>query len=110
MPDETPLVLLFTGHFEVRGSCAYTLRLLQRLSDYGVRAVMICSCADRVPADKRYDVLIFEYPYLETPLLNRAVILQIAKKFRPMDPVLLHVQTHKVARSCRRLSQALHIT
>ncbi len=109
MVGDNPLVLLFAGRFEVRGSCAYTLRLLEHLPACGISAEMICSSADQIPLEKREQLPIHEYPPPNIPLLNRLVVARLANDFRPLGPALVHVQTRSLARLGMRLAESLQV-
>lgn len=109
LPQQEPLVLLVAGHFEVRGSCAYTLRLLEHLPSCGVRAEMICISADQVPAAKRRALPIHETRQLALPLLNRLMIAQVIEQFRRLEPAMLHVQTRREAWLGKQFANALRV-
>ena len=109
LPQQEPLVLLIAGQFEARGSCAYTLRLLEQLPSYGIRAEAICSSAEQVPRAKRRSLPIHESRYLEFPLINRLVSGQVAAEFGRLEPAMLHVQVRRMAWLGKRLAQVLEI-
>ena len=109
MVEENLLVLLLAGHFEVRGSCAYTLRLLEHLPNSGVQAEMICSSAELIPARKRDELSIHEFRQLDIPLLNLLLVSRVAKELGALSPDLLHVQTRGLARLGMRLARLLDV-
>ncbi|MGC1275496.1 MAG: glycosyltransferase family 4 protein [Planctomycetaceae bacterium] len=95
MPD--PLrVLLLAGRFEVRASCAYTIRLLESLPEHGVAAEMICSDADKVMPEKRSMLPIREYPRFDRPVWGRVVLESIRRDGQADPPDLIHVQSPSV--------------
>ncbi|HEX6986019.1 MAG TPA: glycosyltransferase family 1 protein, partial [Planctomycetaceae bacterium] len=91
MPD--PLrVLLLAGRFEVRASCAYTIRLLEHLPEHGVAAEMICSDASKITPEKRAALPIREYRYFDRPVWGRVVLESIRRDKQADPPDLVHVQ------------------
>ena len=46
-------VVLLSDRFEVRGSCAYTLRLVRHLKEYGIEPKIVCPNADAIAAPLR---------------------------------------------------------
>lgn len=65
-----PRVVLLSGKFQVRGSCAYTLRLARHLPSYGITPVVVCPNAKLVEPKQRIELKIREYPYLDFPVGN----------------------------------------
>ena len=95
MPD--PLkVLLFAGRFEVRASCAYTIRLLEHLPEHGIAAEMVCSDARKVVPEKRSVLPIHEYRRFDRPLWGRVVLEAIRRDRQNAPPDLVHVQSPSV--------------
>jgi glycosyltransferase involved in cell wall biosynthesis len=96
MADEPlPEVLLLAGRFHVRGSSAYTLRLLQHLAEYGWRSRVACPDAGVVEASRRARLPLREYPYLDSWLWGRAVRWLLLRDERPSPPRLIHVQSRR---------------
>jgi glycosyltransferase involved in cell wall biosynthesis len=91
-----PLVLLLAGHFALRGTSAYTLRLAEYLSSHDYRAKVVCPCARMVETDKRADLPILEYPHLLTPLWGHVIRYWLRKDVMADPPVLIHIQSRKL--------------
>ena len=91
MPE--PLkVLLLAGRFEVRASCAYTIRLLENLKQHDIDAEMICSNAKKVQPSKRDALPIREYRHFNRPVWGRVVLEGIRRDFAAAPPDLVHIQ------------------
>lgn len=104
MTDLEPLrVLLLAGRYEPRGSCEYSLRLLEHLSASQFEPEMVCASSARVPAARRERLRIREFPGLRVPLLRRWATHRIARDW-PVIPSLLHVQTREMAAMGARLA------
>lgn len=88
-------VLLFAGRFQVRGSCAYTLRLLQRLPELGWPARVVCPNASVVESSRRSMLPLAEYPYLDSWLWGRVVRYLMLRDQRLAQPRLLHIQSRR---------------
>lgn len=96
MPDPNLSVLLLAGRFQVRGSCAYTLRLVQRLQECGVSSRVICPDARLVDARKREKLGIREYAHLDSLFLGRVALNFLLRELRGNPPQLIHVQSRRV--------------
>lgn len=86
-------VLLLSGVFEVRGSSAGTLRLAERLPEYGFEPLMVCRNADRVSRDRFQQLAIREYKGLSTRLIGLLARRLLAHDFRDEPPTLIHAQS-----------------
>ena len=96
MSDTEPLqVLLLAGPMEIRGRCAYTLRLAQRLADCDVAATLVSSDLSRIDAQTRSKIRAREYRRIETPLLGCAVRWGLLRDLRQAPPDLIHIQTRR---------------
>ncbi len=100
-------VLLLAGRFEVRGSCAYTLRMAEHCRDFGVDCAIVCSDATRVPEEKRRLVPVFEYPYLDHRLVGPVVARLVERDLVEWHPDLIHVQTLGMLACGKRLAADL---
>jgi glycosyltransferase involved in cell wall biosynthesis len=107
-PDAHPRVLLLSGRFQVRGSCAYTLRLARYLSENGVRPVVVCPTARLVEASLRRALGIREYPYLDVPVVNRLILQRVVKELGDSIPDIIHVQSRRVLRQGKWLARRLN--
>src|SRR5438552_6944920 len=88
-------VLLLAGRFEVRGSCAYTLRLAPRLGEQGISARLITPDARLVDAPLRSRLKIQEFRRLNTPLWGELVLRFLLNDVRREPPQLIHVQSRR---------------
>ena len=109
MHDEPLKCLLVAGRFEVRGSCGYSLRLLEHLPAYGVEPHLVCSSSARVPAVKRSRLPIRELRFLTTPVLSRLAVRQLCEQWEDDPPDLVHAQTRMVAGAGMRIAEALEV-
>ena len=109
MHDEPLKCLLVAGRFEVRGSCGYSLRLLEHLPAYGVEPHLVCSSSARVPAVKRSRLPIRELRFLTTPVLSRLAVRQVCEQWEDDPPDLVHAQTRMVAQAGMRIAEALEV-
>jgi glycosyltransferase involved in cell wall biosynthesis len=89
-------VLLLAGRFEVRASCAYTIRLLEHLPHHGIGVEMICSDASKVVPEKRSVLPIKVYRRFDRPLWGRVVLESIRRDYQASPPDLVHVQSAAV--------------
>lgn len=96
MADESPAeVLLLAGRFQVRGSSAYTLRLMQHLAEFGWDPSVICPDAQLIDASRRAGFPMREYPHLDSWLWGHAVRWLMLRDVRPAPPKLIHVQSRR---------------
>jgi glycosyltransferase involved in cell wall biosynthesis len=96
MPASELKVLLFSGRFEVRGSCAYTLRLAEHLPEQGVQVRVICPDARMVEPHRRAELSIQEYGQTRIPLWNRVVLQLLRRELALNPPDLIHLQSRSV--------------
>ena len=102
-------VLLLAGRFEVRGSCAYTLRLVEHLPEMGIAAEVVCSSAEMVPQSKRDVLPVDVYRRLDLPFLNRLALHDLVRHYRDDPPSLIHVQTRKVLDVGNQVAEQLDV-
>src|SRR3954454_17641119 len=76
-PDAQPRVLLLSGRFQVRGSCAYTLRLAEHLPAQGISVRVVCPHAGLVEPAKRARLAITEYAHFDAPVWGRLVLQRL---------------------------------
>lgn len=96
MPDADLDVLLLAGRFQVRGSCAYTLRLVRRLPECGVSARIICPDAKLVDPEQRVKLGIRESPWLDSLFWGRVTLGLLARELSRTPPDLIHIQSRRV--------------
>jgi glycosyltransferase involved in cell wall biosynthesis len=109
MPDIECEVLLLAGRFEVRGSCAYSIRLATGLPDRGLTARIVTSCANLVnPADRK-TLEISEFSRLETPVWGCVMRRLLSRDLRQRPPRLIHIQSHRMLSLGRWLARRLAI-
>jgi glycosyltransferase involved in cell wall biosynthesis len=89
-------VALLSDRFEVRGSCAYTLRLVRHLHAYGIEPSIICPNADLIAAPLRETLPIRVYPHLRVPVWGRVVLGMIRNDLERQPPDLIHVQSRRM--------------
>ena len=95
--DESPLkVLLLSGRFEVRGSSAYTLRLAELLSGYGIHPKIVCTDARAVDPEKKARLPVDEYPHLTMPVWGRIVLELMSRQLAEDVPDLIHIQSRSM--------------
>jgi len=109
MADKPLKVILLSDRFEVRGSCAYTLRLAQHLEDFGIEAEIICPNADVVAAPLRESLSIKLYPHMRVPLWGRVVMGTIRQDLEAQKPKLIHVQSRRIQSCGTWLARALGV-
>lgn len=96
-PPADPLhVLLLTGRFEVRGSCAYSLRLAKGLPSRGIAPQVICPDAQLVDPAQRRSLGLREVPRLDSPLWGRLSVSLLARELIRNPPRMIHVQSRRV--------------
>lgn len=106
--SDRPSVMLLSGKFQVRGSCAYTLRLAKRLPDFRIRPSVICPAARLVDAIERRQIGIREYSYLDMPVYGRLMLRRIVEDLEDKIPDLIHIQSRRVLRIGRWLAHRLN--
>ncbi len=100
-------VLLLAGRFEVRGSCAYTLRLAAGLAEQRISALVITPDARLVDAQTRAQLRIQEVPRLDTPLWGELVQRALWRELRVQPPHLIHIQSHRIIEQGEWLARKL---
>ena len=89
-------VVLLSDRFEVRGSCAYTLRLVKHLENFGIEPSIVCPNADVIPAQVRETLPIHVYPHMRVPIWGRVVLGMIRRDLERPPPDLIHVQSRRM--------------
>src|SRR4051812_39410056 len=102
-----PRVILLSGRFQVRGSCAYTLRLARHLPAYGITPVVVCPNARSVESKQRSDLKIREYAYLDYPVCNRVILPRVRYDLGSAIPELIHLQSRRVLKQGKWLARRL---
>lgn len=107
-------VLLLAGRFEVRGSCAYTLRLAAGLGAQGISARVITPDARQVAAQSRAQLKIQVFPRLNTPVWQELVQRAVLHDLRSAVPDLIHIQSQRILKQgdwlARRLKRPYVLT
>lgn len=109
MPEVAPDVLLLAGRFQVRGSCAYTLRLLERLPEMGVSSRVVCPDARLVEPQRRAKLRIREYPRLDSKLWGWLVLMLLLHDLKASRPNLIHIQSRRMLREGQWLARKLQV-
>jgi len=109
MPAKPLKVVLLSDRFEVRGSCAYTLRLMQHLEEYGIEPQIICPNADAIASPLRETLPIRLYPHMRVPLWGRVVMGMIRQDLQREKPDLIHVQSRRMQNCGAWLARALGV-
>lgn len=107
MSEVEPLVLLFAGKFQFRGSCTYTLRLAELLPARGFQARVICPDASLIDKHRRDELNIEAYPYLQSTVWNRVVLRSLARELEKEPPDIIHVQSRHLLASGKWLAREL---
>jgi glycosyltransferase involved in cell wall biosynthesis len=100
-------VLLLAGRFEVRGSCAYTLRLAAGLGLHGISARVITPNARLVEMPCRSQLRIQEFPRLNTPVWDELVQRALLHHLRRDPPRLIHIQSQRILKQGAWLARRL---
>lgn len=98
--------MLLAGRFQARGSCAYALRLLQHLPQFGVQVRAICPDARQVEPHRRSENL-RELTHLDMPLWGRVVLEFLSRELAAAPPDLIHVQSRQMLQQGRWLARRL---
>ena len=96
MAETEANVLLFAGPFQLRGTCAYTLKLMHYLPEHGYSLRVACTDAQLLRGRKPAGVSVREVPRLNVPLIGRVVRRYLLKELSATRPVLIHVQSRHV--------------
>lgn len=107
VPDPRPRALLVSGRFQVRGSCAYTLRLARHLPEAGITPLVICPNARLVESRQRRELGIREYPYLDVPVYNRLILQRVINDLGGDVPDVVHIQSRRMLRQGKWLARRL---
>lgn len=95
--SEGPLnAVLLAGRFELRGTSNYTLRLAERLDEYDVRPVVICSDVRQLDPERRSRLPIREYRHVDVPVVGRLIREWIVPPLHEQPPDIIHVQTRQM--------------
>lgn len=86
-------VLLLAGRFEVRGSCAYTLRLAEHLREGGISTSIVSPDARLLDSDERRRLNVSEYRHLLLPGWRHVVQRLFERDVKQNPPHLLHIQS-----------------
>lgn len=108
MPAAKPHIMLFAGPFQLRGTCSYTMRLMEHLPDHGFDVSVVCSDADMIRTLMGEDIEVREYRRLATPVWGRAVRYMMLKDAETHPPDMLHIQSRQVWENGRWLARRLH--
>lgn len=100
-------VLLFAGPFEVRGTSAYTLRLAQYTTEYGIKTRVVCPDATKVDPGMRSKLDLLEYRHLNVPLLGQIVIRLVKQELMKNPPDLIHIQSRHVLQQGQWLARKI---
>jgi glycosyltransferase involved in cell wall biosynthesis len=100
-------VLLLAGRFEVRGSCAYTLRLAEGLEKERVAARIVTPDARLVDSRVRRRVQIEEVRRLGTPVWGKLAGRFLLNEVRENPPHVIHIQSIRALRYGSRLARRL---
>jgi len=100
-------VLLLAGRFEVRGSCAYTLRLAEGLEKERVAARIVTPDARLVDSRVRGRVKIEEVRRLGTPVWGELAGRFLLNEVRDEPPHVVHIQSIRALRYGSRLARRL---
>lgn len=109
MAEANLKILLLAGRFEVRGSCAYTIRLVEHLHEFDIASEIVCSSAEMVPQAKREGLPVHVYRRLDLPLLNHFALHDLIQHYREEPPSLIHVQTRKVLDVGNQIAESLNV-
>ena len=107
MSEVEPSILLFAGRFSVRGSCAYTLRLAEHLPQRGLRTAVACPDARMVDRERRRELHISEFPYLQWPIWGAVVRELMLRRLQDDPPDLIHVQSRSALWHATRIARRL---
>ena len=99
-------VVIVADRLTARGSSAYTVRLLDRLPEFGIQPRLLCRSSDCIDPERRRDLPIEESPHLEFPVWRWVVLRDIIKRSSGAPPRLVHVQTPASLRVGERLAAA----
>ena len=102
-------VVLLSDRFEVRGSCAYTLRLVSHLEEFGVEPRIITPNADAIAAPLRETLPIRVYPHMRVPVWGRVVMGMIRQDLEQHPLDLIHVQSRRMQSCGSWLARALRV-
>jgi len=97
MSQLEPSILLFSGPFEVRGSCSYSLRLAEHLPLNGFRTTVVCPDAQQVEPERRRELHIREYCHLHLPVWGNVVMRMMRRQLQADPPDLIHIQSRNAA-------------
>ncbi|WP_145377466.1 glycosyltransferase family 4 protein [Symmachiella dynata] len=107
MPPSPPHIMLFAGPFQLRGTCSYTMRLIEHLPKNGFTVSVNCTDADLIRRQMPGDVRLREYRRLTTPIWGRAVRHMMYKDVESKPPDLLHIQSRQMWQDGRWLARRL---
>lgn len=103
-----PSVLLMSGRFAVRGSCAYTLRLAEHLPQHGFRTSVVCPDARMVDRERRRELHIDELSQMDWPVWGRVVRAMLLKQLWSDPPDLIHIQSRSALNHGQCLARHLY--
>lgn len=86
-------LLMVSSNFQFRGSSVYTLRLAERLPEYGFVQSIVCPGASTVDLARRKALGIEVLPYLEAPAWKWVVLELYCRKLLAHPPDLIHIQS-----------------
>ena len=93
MTETAARVLLVAGRFEVRGTTLYTLRLAERLHEFGFDPSIVCADASQIDPDRRRSLAIEEYQHIDVPVVGRIVREWVLPPLQEHRPDLIHIQS-----------------
>lgn len=107
MSEIEPSVLLMSGRFSVRGSCAYTLRLAEHIPQRGFRTSVICPDARMLDREQRRELHIEELSQLDWPVWGHVVCSLLLRQLHANPPDLIHVQSRLALTQGNRIARQL---
>lgn len=100
-------VLMLSSRFQVRGSCATTLRLLERLPGWLIYPRLICPDAQQVNVQRRRQLQIREISHLDFPILGRFLLRNLLTELQAQPPDVIHVQSRRMLAAGNWLARQL---
>ena len=95
--SDPPLsVLMLSARFQPRGSSAYTLRLIRRLPDLGVKVSILCPDASQIPAPHPANISLREHARLDRPVIWRLLFRFLLPLLKKSPPDLIHTQSRRM--------------
>lgn len=108
MADPGNHILLVAGPFQLRGTCSYTMRLMQHLTEQGFSVSVVCSDASLIRRRCPKEVSLREYRHFGNPFFHHIVRYLVLRDLKDARPDLIHIQSRNMLEDGQWLARRMN--